>query len=158
MKGVIPWIKGKHHSEKTKEKMSESQKGKIVSEETRIKLSKISKGKKLSEETKEKIRDYQVKKWEGVERKKYKRYIHLTNTYEYREWRSNVFQRDNWTCQTCGMRSKAGEPIYLEAHHIKSWAKYPKLRYEINNGITLCRECHKLTRKICLQKKTDSNI
>ena len=59
---------------------------------------------------------------------------------EYTIWRSNVFTRDNWTCQTCYQRG-----IYLEAHHIKSWAKYPKLMFDVENGITLCVECHKLT-------------
>jgi len=67
------------------------------------------------------------------------------NNWRYYEWRSKVFERDNWTCQTCGARSKAGEPVYLEAHHIKSWAKYPELRYKLDNGVTLCLECHKLT-------------
>ena len=66
---------------------------------------------------------------------------------EEAKWRSDVFQRDNWTCQTCNERSKKGKFIYLEAHHIKEWAKFPKLRYNTDNGLTLCRECHKLTRK-----------
>ena len=60
---------------------------------------------------------------------------------KYVQWRSDVFQRDNWTCQTCQARGG----VYLEAHHIKDWVRYPKLRFEINNGITLCSECHKLT-------------
>ena len=28
---------------------------------------------------------------------------------------------------------------------IKAWAKYPDFRYVIENGVALCRECHKLT-------------
>jgi len=59
---------------------------------------------------------------------------------EYRLWRESVFARDHWTCQKC---SKKGE--YLEAHHIKSFANYPKLRFAIDNGITLCKKCHKET-------------
>ena len=36
----------------------------------------------------------------------------------------------------------------MEAHHVKSWAEYPKLRYQMNNGITFCKECHKEFHKI----------
>lgn len=59
-------------------------------------------------------------------------------TTEDREWRYSVLSRDNYTCQ-----GKADEHhSQLHAHHIKSYAKYPELRYDVNNGITLCRSCH----------------
>ena len=95
--------------------------------------------KKMSESQKERVRkglNNLVPNWNGI----YKHNDKHIFTFEYKLWRSQVFQRDNWTCQTCGLRGVA-----LEAHHIKSWAKYPELRYELDNGVALCRECHKLT-------------
>lgn len=56
---------------------------------------------------------------------------------DVRHWRSAVYSRDNYTCQACG---KTGR--HLHADHIKAWADYPELRYEISNGRTLCRGCH----------------
>lgn len=75
--------------------------------------------------------------WKGGITKESKR---LRNTREYQVWRSSVFQRDNWTCQTCGQRG-----CYLEAHHIKEVSKYKDLMFDVSNGVTLCGECHKLT-------------
>ena len=70
----------------------------------------------------------------GTERHK------MMGRYEYRIWREAVFARDNWNCQQCNKRGG-----YLEADHIKPWSLYPELRYAIDNGRTLCRECHKQT-------------
>ena len=66
---------------------------------------------------------------------------------EYREWRSNVFIRDDYTCQKCGIKSKKGLVVYLHAHHIKEFATHPDKRFDISNGITLCKNCHLLEHK-----------
>lgn len=63
-------------------------------------------------------------------------------TKEYKKWRQSVFLRDNFTCQNCGERGGN-----LEAHHIKAWAYYPSERYNIDNGLTLCKNCHKKIHK-----------
>jgi len=59
---------------------------------------------------------------------------------EFKLWRDAVFARDNWTCQKCGKQG-----VRLHPHHIKSFAQYPELQLAIDNGMTLCLECHKLT-------------
>lgn len=59
---------------------------------------------------------------------------------EYEEWRTKVFERDNYTCQFCGV---VGE--YLNADHIKPFSYFPELRFDINNGRTLCVDCHRKT-------------
>jgi 5-methylcytosine-specific restriction endonuclease McrA len=58
----------------------------------------------------------------------------------YRDWREAVFKRDDYRCFDCGERGGR-----LEAHHIYAFAKYPRLRLVLENGITLCRDCHKQT-------------
>jgi hypothetical protein len=76
----------------------------------------------------------------------------LRTNYIYRAWRLTIFQRDNYTCQDCGKRGS-----YLEAHHKESWnnifnkniiktfedAIHCNELWSINNGITLCKNCHK---------------
>lgn len=56
----------------------------------------------------------------------------------YKQWHRNVKNRDGWKCKISNS-SCSGR---LEAHHILNWKDYPELRYEINNGITLCHAHH----------------
>jgi len=53
--------------------------------------------------------------------------------------RKEIFERDNYTCQCCLTR---GSQI-LNAHHIIPFSKWVEGRYDLNNLITLCLECHK---------------
>jgi len=57
----------------------------------------------------------------------------------YKEWRSAVYERDNYTCQKCG-DNRGGNLI---AHHIEGYAANKKLRIKLGNGVTLCEDCHK---------------
>ena len=61
------------------------------------------------------------------------------STHENKLFRINVFERDNYTCQKCG-DSTGGN---LNAHHILNYKDNPEVRYSIDNGITLCENCHK---------------
>jgi len=71
--------------------------------------------------------------------------VHSVSEPKYKEWRMSVFKRDNFQCKIC--KSKVG----LQAHHILKWADFPELRYDINNGITLCRAHH--PRKVAEEKR-----
>jgi len=55
---------------------------------------------------------------------------------EYREWRKNVLERDNYKCLVC----KNG--MNLHAHHLKNYRDYPELVIQIDNGATVCKKCH----------------
>lgn len=93
--------------------------GRIHTEETKQKMSLLK--------TKEKV-------FNGYKKSEQHRF---RCSSQYQEWRIMVFGRDDYTCQNCNNRG-----CYLEAHHIKSFSKYPELRLDISNGITYCRDCH----------------
>lgn len=60
------------------------------------------------------------------------------NDGAYREWRKQVIRRDGYSCRI-GDGNCTGK---LVAHHILPWSKFPELRYQVNNGIILCRFHH----------------
>jgi 5-methylcytosine-specific restriction endonuclease McrA len=59
---------------------------------------------------------------------------------EYKEWRRQVFERDGFACVKCGEKGKR-----IQADHIKPYALFPESRYDVENGRTLCKKCHKET-------------
>lgn len=99
-----------------------------------------------SEETKDAIRransGENAPNWKGGISSENERF---RKTAAYREWRKAVFTRDDYTCQECGDRSRAGHRIRIHADHIKPFALYPDLRLDLNNGRTLCETCHRQT-------------
>jgi len=66
----------------------------------------------------------------------------------YTTWRRMVFERNKgrvglskyYVCVKCNKKRKTTR--VLHAHHIYSWNKFPKLRYEKKNGVVLCIKCH----------------
>ena len=78
----------------------------------------------------------------------------IRELFKYRQWRSDIFKRDNYICVLCGNKG------YVEADHcpvrfIDIIRKYQietlddaiacKALWDINNGRTLCRKCHQKT-------------
>jgi len=56
----------------------------------------------------------------------------------YKEWRTSVWRRDSFKCRMQNADCKGN----IEAHHILPWAQFENLRYDTNNGITLCHLHH----------------
>ena len=69
-------------------------------------------------------------------------HLRIRNSSELRAWRESVFLRDKHICQDCYAQCGNGVDVFLHAHHIKGFADYPELRFEISNGVTLCKGCH----------------
>lgn len=72
-------------------------------------------------------------------------YKTIRKSPEYIAWRTAVYERDNYTCQECGLSPGQGKRVDLNADHIKPFSIYPELRFELDNGRTLCVPCHKKT-------------
>ena len=80
--------------------------------------------------------------------KKGNRWKNSKGELRYKTWRKNVFElnkakrglRKYYVCEKCNKKRKTTR--VLHAHHIKSWDRFPKDRYDRNNGVVLCIKCH----------------
>lgn len=136
--------KGRKHSKEWCRRISEAKRDTKHSVATRKKISKIQTGRRLSEEWKKNI-SRSVKAYlkrtrpdwrEGVASTRRK----IKKLAIYRRWRKAVFERDGYACTMCGARE-----AQLDADHIKPFSRFPKLRFELSNGRTLCAPCHQTT-------------
>lgn len=129
-KGRDPWNKGKKlgkNPEHSKRMTGRSNKWGHHSQKSKIKISAFQQG-------------ISVDEWNEFKLSKVR---FLRNCAKAQIWRNLVFLRDNFTCQNpnckfCG--NKIG--VYLHAHHIKSLKFYPELFFDVNNGITYCKDFH----------------
>ncbi len=72
------------------------------------------------------------------------------NFPEYTAWRLQVWKRDGFRCQACFRRGGT-----IVAHHIKNYSTNKELRVDVNNGCTLCAECHTLFHRIYSSKNNN---
>lgn len=153
---------GKKHTEEARRKMSEARKGKKSSAETRRKLSILAKsrplpafiGKSPSVETRRKLseshRGDKSYLWKGG----ITAFSRAVRTgFRYRQWRSDIFHRDDFVCADCGVRGGQLNAHHcpknfaqiLDEWHIKTLGDADSCAelWDLNNGITLCMECHR---------------
>ena len=135
--GKVAWNKGLRLGKNPEHSLRMT--GRKQSEETiRKRVLKIT-GKKRTQETIDKVSG--KNHWNWIEDRNSVMEKHrLRGTQEWKIWRESVFERDNYTCQECGITN-----VYLEPHHIVPIRSDCNKVFELTNGITLCRPCHQKT-------------
>lgn len=161
----FPHNKGVIRSEDFKEKCRKRQLGKRMSEQTKKRMSLALKKYIHTEEHNKKVseskigtKNYMYGKKPSISTRLKMSIAHkgarsylwrgginkindtIRKSVQYKIWREAVFKRDNYKCIWCGKKGSS-----LNADHIKPFAYHPELRFDVNNGRTLCLGCHKTT-------------
>lgn len=82
------------------------------------------------------ILDFAMPGWRAKARSEILGRVVERESTEVRHWRKAVLDRDGHACTRCGSTDR------LEAHHLVRWADCPEARVVVENGVTLCHECH----------------
>ncbi len=152
LKGKRSYNFGKKLAEKTRKKIGEGNKGKILSKETKLKIGFSHKGSKSVN-------------WKGGITSLQKI---IRRSLEYKNWRKQIFERDNWICQECFIKGNILHPHHhkkffavIFQEFLQQYSQFSPLEdketlarltityepfWDINNGITLCEDCHRKTR------------
>lgn len=145
-KGQIPWNKGK-----LGKSWNKGLKFGPHSQEHKNKISLSNRGRKLSDGFKQnlkiKVMGLNNPNWKGGVTPEN---LKIRNSTEYAFWRETVFKRDRYTCVWCGIRGGTWDKINkrtikINADHIKPFCIFLDLRLKIDNGRTLCEDCHRIT-------------
>jgi 5-methylcytosine-specific restriction endonuclease McrA len=135
----------RHKSEETKLKISQSRKGKCLGNKNGFKKCQEpwNKGRPHNVHTKE-WREKVSLANSGSNHWNWKGGINssnriMRNSTRHKEWSLAVFQRDHFSCKCCGIHGQRGKIV---AHHIIPWSLNKELRFDVSNGITLCKKCH----------------
>jgi len=137
-KGYIPTIEQRQKQSLVKLGGVPWNKNKNLSAEHRKNLSIALSGRSISDETKQKLSDVHVVlgtkppvyfgennfKWSGGHNMLY--------------LRKKVLVRDNYTCQICGLQDKE----IMQVDHQKPKKIFPELKFNLNNLLSLCPNCH----------------
>lgn len=159
------FAKGNKFPEEWKKNLSKLKTGVKLSDTHRKNVSLGLRGIKRSESTRKKISEC-LKRGKGDKSRNWKGGItpirkRLYFSLQYKNWREQIFIRDNFTCQYCGQYGG-----YLEVHHKKTVKNLiAEVRqnlplmdlfeacliytpfWDIENGKTLCKECHGTKRR-----------
>lgn len=130
-KGLFCSYKCYHISKKGKTVYIGGHTGKKHTEEWKVHMSSLLKGRKYPN-----MQGENHPNW-ILDRSLVKRRQERNNP-EYKLWRKKVWNRDRFKCLISNQDCEGK----IEAHHILGWSNYPELRYEVNNGITLCHAHH----------------
>jgi len=137
-------LRGTHHPNRGLKIIKEKVSGLKHSDDTKARLAELARGntnsrgkkKSLEEVIKNSARQQgiSVEEWKGFSTKETEI---ARGSFKKKLLHIECFKRSNFRCDCCNNQGS------LNAHHLNSWKHHPELRFDINNLVCLCVNCHK---------------